>query len=206
MQFMKNNIGWCVVIGVALFGVMPLWAAGADEGYALLIQQSPPDGGVVTPGSGVHRAPIGETVSLSAVPKSGYRFMYWLGDVENSSAHDTTISVDAPKMVVAVFSRENHDEELPSLGIVDGVSSAGGGGGRYFNPVSGPGSVSPASGPADVKFVYNFPDPPIIDEGNDIPVPKDGADVPVPNIPEPATVLLVGLGGLMLRLKCNKAK
>lgn len=177
---MRINIGWCVILGVVLSAAMPMLAAGSDDGYALVIQQSPPDGGVVNPGSGVHRAPIGEVVSLSAVPKPGYRFMYWLGDVKNSVALDTTISVDSPKMVVAVFSREDHEEPLPGIGIVDGV--AGGGGQRYTaNPIQPAGSVSPGGGGGDI----DYPDfPPFNPPDDDFPVP------------DPATLLLMGLGGV----------
>lgn len=181
---MKQSL-WNVMIAVILLGAMPLWAAGTDEGYALLIQQSPPDGGSVTPGSGVHRTPIGDTVSLSAVPKPGYRFMYWLGDVKNASSVDTTIAIDSPKMVVAVFAREHHDEDLPGLGIVDGVASQGGGGRYAPSPMMAAGSVSPASGPADYDYPNYIPD----DQGND--------DVPIPEVPEPTTILLFGLGAVL---------
>jgi hypothetical protein len=191
---MKQTIGWSVMIGVILLGSGPLWAADAGDGYALLIQQSPPDAGVVTPGDGVHKTPIGETVTLSAVPKPGYRFMYWLGDVSNSSANDTTISIDSPKMVVAVFSRENHDDDLPGLGITDGMSSSGGGGRYAGSPVQSGGSVSPTGGVAEYPdTIYNFP--PIDDDDND-------TDVPVPDgegneVPEPTTVLLLGIGSIL---------
>jgi hypothetical protein len=199
---MKQTIGWSVMIGVILLGVVPLWAAEAGDGYALLIQQSPPDAGFVTPGDGVHKTPIGETVTLSAVPKPGYRFMYWLGDVSNTSANDTTISIDSPKMVVAVFSRENHDDDLPGLGITDGMSSGGGGGGRYAgNPVQSGGSVSPTGSPDYPYTIYNFP-PIDNDDDND-------TDVPVPDgegqeVPEPPTVLLLGIGSILaLKRKTN---
>ncbi|MHC5173966.1 MAG: hypothetical protein ACYSPJ_09555 [Planctomycetota bacterium] len=44
-------------------------AQASDDGYALLIQSSPPDAGSVTPGMGVHKTAVGQTVALSAVPK-----------------------------------------------------------------------------------------------------------------------------------------
>ncbi len=177
---MKKYLGWCLAIGVMvsfLLGSGPVSADAAD-GYALLVQQSPPDAGMVTPGSGVHKKPIGETVTLSAVPKPGYRFMYWLGDVENSSALDTTISINSPKMVVAVFAREDHDD-LPGLGMIDGDHYQGPN--RYYNPVNPAAAVSPASSD------YSTPDYPDYPEDPDDPVP----------VPEPTTILLLGLGAMV---------
>lgn len=188
--------------------------AGEND-YALLIQSSPPDGGSITPGAGIHQIQIGQTVALSAKPKKGYRFMYWLGDVSKTSGVDTTVSIDSPKLVVAVFSREDFEGELPSTGIIDGQFSPGGGGGRFINPVQNPGSASPASGPADIDYVfgdtaYDFPDYPVfpdnpIDDNDDtnndddIPVPEGDDDIPVPGdeeIPEPATIFLLSVGGI----------
>lgn len=178
----------------------------ADEDrYALLIQSSPPDGGTVTPGTGVHKMQIGQTVTLAAKPKPGYRFMYWLGDVSATSGLDTTVSIDSPKLVVAVFSKDDFDEELPGeTGIFDGQPSFGGGG-RYINPVGSPGAANPASGSYDrPSYFFNrrrSPEP----EDDDIPVP-DGDDIPVPGdneVPEPATMFLLALGGI-LALKRNK--
>lgn len=177
-------------------------AQGNDGGYALLIQASPPDAGSVAPGMGVHKIQMGQTVTLSATPKPGYRFLYWLGDVSSTGGVDTTISVDSPKLVVAVFTRDNFDESLPGAGILDGQYSPGGG--RYQNPIQSPGSVSPVIG-----FVENpgfrFPSTPEEpnDNTDDIPVPGENDDIPVPGdneVPEPATVILLGLGaGVVLR-------
>jgi hypothetical protein len=133
-------------------------ALASDDGYALLIQSSPPDAGSVTPGLGVLRAGIGETVALSAVPKKGYRFLYWLGDVSLTSGPYTEVSIDAPKLVVAVFSREDFDEELPEAGIVDGQFSPGGGR-RGFNPIQSPGLVNPSFDFDDPRG-FTFPDSP----------------------------------------------
>jgi len=180
MKCMRNYLGLSLVVGVMvsfLLGSGPVSADAAD-GYALLVQQSPPDAGFVTPGNGVHKKPIGDTVTLSAVPKAGYRFMYWLGDVENSSALDTTISIDSPKMVVAVFARENHDD-LPGLGITDGDHYQGEN--RFYNPVSPAAAVSPASTDYDTPDYPDYPDVP---------------DEPFP-VPEPTTMLLFGLGAMM---------
>ena len=192
-------------------------AQASDDGYALLIQSSPPDAGSVTPGMGVHKAAVGQTVALSAVPKQGYQFLYWLGDVSSTSATDTTISVDSPKLVVAVFAREDFDEELPGLGIPDGQYAPGGGGG--FNPIQSPGSINPGIDFDDRRPRRFTPEPPPVDpDDGDIPVPGDVDDIPVPGdievpesatveeIPEPATILLLGIGSSVLLNKRSKQK
>ena len=181
-------------------------AAASAGGYSLLIQSSPPDAGVVEPGMGIHKIQMGQTVALSATPKPGYRFLYWLGDVSSTSGADTTISIDSPKLVVAVFTREGFEDELPGPGILNGEYSGGGGG--YQNPIQSSGSGgSFVSGNFEngsgfrSPVIPNEPD----DAIDDIPVPgdKDDDDIPVPGdneIPEPATIVLLGLGsGFLLK-------
>ena len=195
---------------------LSVMAQGQDDGYAILIQSSPPDGGVVTPGMGVFRTQVNQTVMLSAKPKQGYRFMYWLGDVSSTSGVDTMVLTDSPKLVVAVFAREDFDENLPSGNVVDGASFRGGGGtaGRYINPIRSSGSASPVISydyPDYYYTPYDYPDfmlPPIDipvpDEPGDIPVPGNDDDIPVPGdheVPEPATILLLGVGATLLLRK-----
>ena len=173
------------------------------ESYALLIQQSPPDAGSVTPGSGVHEMEIGQTVLLSAIPKPGYRFLYWLGDVSATGSSDTTIQIDSPKMVVAVFTRQAYEEELPGVKIIQGANAAGGGGGRLIGtPMRSPGSVTPGSYYDPGDYIINYSDS--IDEKKETTpyAPGDDANngeafVPGEDgdeVPEPATILLLGLG------------
>ncbi len=182
---------------------------GDPLGYTLLIQQSPADAGAVTPGAGVHKVSVGQTVTLSAVPRPGYQFLYWLGDVSASTATDTSINVDSPKMVVAVFGRESFEDELlggGGLGMSPSGQSAAGGLRASPYPITGAGSVSTGAGRG--SRVINNIVPPIdnpFDDDVKFPVPGEGEDdenndfpVPGDQIPEPATALLLGLGSAIL--------
>jgi len=106
-----------IVIVVLVLGcIAPLMAQ--DGKLALLVQKSPEYGGSVTPLAGVRMAGERQLVEINAVPKQGYVFVYWLGDVTKPTNRNTTVLVDSPKIVVAVFERA----ELVT------VPSSGGGG------------------------------------------------------------------------------
>lgn len=195
-----------------MMGVLAAGAVGAEmgdpSGYALIVQQSPAAGGTVTPGSGVHKIGVGQTVTLSAIPSPGYRFVYWLGDVSAVSASETSISVDSPKLVVAVFEREAFDESLVAAGSVAGGAS-GGSGLRYSSSISSDGGFSGGSGIRPSSYDYpTLPTTPDIDNfDDDVPVPgeTDDDDILVPGdgeqVPEPTTIILLGLGATALLRK-----
>ena len=75
--------------------------------YAVLVQESPVGAGEIKPGIGVHTFSINETVTLTTVPKPGYRFVYWLGDVSNPTTNRTMLAVDGPKIIIAVFEQRS---------------------------------------------------------------------------------------------------
>jgi hypothetical protein len=181
---MKTNVySFCLVLAVIAAFAQP---AFCGRGYVLLIDQSPIEGGIVTPGVGVHNFGIGEKVQLTAVPKPGYQFVRWMGDVSSSDASRTVVTLDAPKMLVAVF--EKTEFALPyaaeDLGAAEAQSNnqapgnyGGGRGGQtaqsqYFG---GGGGISPASGEysqGDTNYIVN-------------------------QVPEPATMALLGIGAVI---------
>ncbi len=140
--------------------------------YDLCIEQSPVKAGTVTPGSGMHRFSADSLVALSAEPEPGYQFAYWLGDVADPTARQTTVHVNSPKVIVAVFKPAG--EEFLEKKIVGG---GGGGDILTLTPVdlSSPGwSISGGSRPRTIVS-------------------------PVIHTPEPATLALLTLGVVALR-------
>lgn len=180
-----------------------------EQGYSLLIQASPADAGFVTPESGVHRIGLNETVVLIAIAKPGYRFLYWLGDVGNLTANKTTTNLDCPKIVIAVFEREDFSLLTPSTVPQNGPGGGGaigpantfrprnGSGGSGYRPPRQPRTLLTLP-PQDIFPVPGilFPAPGVsedIDPGESQDEDKLIRDEP---IPEPATIALLGFGGL----------
>ena len=197
-----------IVVSMLIAATGAAYAIDGDSlGYTLLIQQSPADGGAVTPGTGVHKVGVGQTVTLSAVPRPGYQFLYWLGDVSASTTTDTSINVDSPKMVVAVFGPASFEEDelLGGGGIGMSTSSRSAMGGLRSSPypITGSSGVSPASRGNQILNPVVMPPDGYDDFNGTAPVPGDEnvGSIPVPgnpSLPEPATCLLLSLGGVFL--------
>ena len=146
---------------------------------ALLLQQTPSKGGAITPDVGVYHYKQNSEVTLTAAPKPGYQFLYWIGDVSDSSAISTMVYLDKPKIIIAVF--ELGGNGVPS--VEKGISGGGGGGG------GGNGFVSPAMtfGQAgSISGVAGGVKPKIYQSA----YPKSEV------VPEPATCILLGFGSL----------
>ena len=88
-----------------------------QSNYAVLVQESPVGAGTITKGMGVHNFGANKTVNLNAVPSPGWQFVYWLGSVSDPTRNNTTLAVDGPKIVIAVFERVAYDF-TPSPGAV----------------------------------------------------------------------------------------
>jgi hypothetical protein len=156
-------------------------AYGANRAVDLLIQQSPVKGGNITPIAGLHHFALDSEVAITALPQTGYRFAHWLGDVSDPKAISTTVQLNGSKVIVAVFEPVEYD-------FVAGekvIRAGSGGGGRLF-PVApdysrqgfsggGGGSVVPKVRSSNVPIEYTV------------------------SIPEPATVLILGLGVLFAK-------
>jgi hypothetical protein len=151
-----------------------------------MIQTSPSAGGIVSPDVGVRETTPNQTILMTATPKRGYRFLYWLGDVKDPTRNHTSVMVDSPKMVIAIFERVEYQSPSSS-----GGGGGGGGGGLVSVPSSrssgggggGGGVSSRSSSRSSESTLPDFYDP---DSGG---------------IPEPVSFVLFGSGLLMLRSK-----
>ena len=123
---MKRNrsivVGWRIwVLALSIISCgLPTPAHCQTSGVALLVQQTPAEGGIVAPSTGVHHFARNSGIALVAIPKPGYRFVCWLGDVSDPNANRTVTYLDRPKIIIAVFAR-----------IPDEFLSAGGSGGSF---------------------------------------------------------------------------
>ena len=153
-------------------------ACAQTPAYDLLIQRSPVEAGEVTPETGAHRVSANSSVALTASPQPGYRFAYWLGDVSDPTAERTTILVNEPKLVIAVF----HPDTAKR--VEDQLPRNGGGGGSDIMSITATDLYAPGMAPPAGPRKRDTHATPII-----IPV----------FVPEPATIILLSLGTMALR-------
>ena len=159
-------------------------AYSQDPSPVLLLQQSPPEGGTITPQAGTHYYKLNSTVVLTATAKAGYQFVCWLGDVKDPSSNNTIVELDTPKIVVAIFERiefefmasEGGSLSMPIGGAVPSAGSFYPSG--RFGDMPGTRRTSRYVQPTNDQELPDF---------NDFPVP----------LPEPATVLLLMFGGML---------
>ena len=144
------------------------------SGIALLVQQTPAKGGIVTPSTGVHYFAMNSEVVLIAVPKPGYQFVCWLGDVTDRTSSRAVAYLDRPKIVIAVFAK------IPDELLFAGESPSAGSPGESF----GGGGLSRAQEPTS--------------PGRPSQPPSRRPKPPTP-IVEPSTILLLALGAVVLR-------
>ena len=164
------------------------------DGTALLLEQSPAEGGRITPAAGLHQYDKYADVVLTAVPNPGFQFVYWLGDVSDATASTTIVYLNSPKIVIAVFERVRYeymtvvDRAQLSVGRSELISSAR----DYARTEAGSGSGRRP--PPE----FERPKPP---KEPEFPVPQQGEpEFPVP-VPEPATAALLALGAALIATK-----
>ncbi len=149
-----------------------------SSSVTLLLQQTPTQGGVITPTTGIYHYAPDSKVTLTAVPKDGYRFIYWLGDVSNSTSSFTVVHLNEPKVVVAVFEPTNYDTDTLDVSGSQPASGGGGGGGLFASAPDfrRPSAIAVGGGAGKLQG-------PIFLKGSDA-------------VPEPATGVLLVLGSL----------
>lgn len=182
-----TSVGWYAVILITLIitAILSTPVYCQTEDVALLLQQSPAKGGTVTPIEGVHHFSHDAKVTLSANPKPGYQFVHWLGDVSDPASSSTIVRTDKPKIVIAVYEPTKHNIRETS----GGPGGGGGLGGGLFATAAdyrGSTDISYSSGTKNSTPQYRRLKYSLIDD-NDSP----------PEVPEPATVALLGLGAIL---------
>ncbi len=168
--------------------------ADKTDGISLIIKQFPAQGGTITPGLGVHQFNPDEEITLTAVPKYGYKFVRWIGDVSDPQASSTFMQIKGPKIIIALFESSEYDGVFPRAGSPGGGARSGVGRiadvGNFSSLMSGGGGkvVSPslAFPSSSTKSDPPLPELPIVI----VPV----TDEPV--VPEPATGTLLIFGSL----------
>jgi hypothetical protein len=165
----------------------------SEEGVKLVLGQSPADGGIVTPGTGVHHFVTDATIAITANPQEGYRFSHWLGDVTDPASNTTKIHLNSSKAVMAVYepiAGGSGEDSYMEKGYAAGGGSIGSGNliptraDFFLNGFSAPG------GSARSKGIR--------------PISKQ-ATVPAP-VPEPATFILLGMGSIIFARSAKRRK
>jgi len=172
--------GIIAVIVLIMCGLTsPAYSQSKD--MVLLLEQTPVKGGEITPVAGVHYFKPESEVVLTAVPKAGYKFTHWLGDVSDPTAASTVVYLNEPKVIIAVFEKAEQGISGDGEGFLAG---GGGGGGGGLVPtaldLSRPGGFGGGGGVKSQKPVFYVK-----------------GKKPMPEVPEPATGLLMMLGGLL---------
>lgn len=93
------------MVGLMILALLAIPVAGCGEEvqYTLTMAVSPEGGGTITPTVGTHDYDEDTEVTITATAESGYKFDSWTGDVADTSATTTTVTMDADQTVTANF-------------------------------------------------------------------------------------------------------
>jgi len=127
---------------------------------SVMIQRTPVQGGIVTPEPGVHSERFGSEMILTATPKPGYNFVYWIGDVSDPTSSRTSANLNSPKIIIAVFERDSYEHLEPSQ-----LTTSAPGGGLTRSP-----SFSSSGGGGGT----------VVDDDDDYETPEIKKEIPVP--------------------------
>ena len=161
-----------------------------ESSTALLLQMAPEDGGTLNISSGVHVYEKDAEVTLTAVPKPGYQFVCWQGNVVDASSSSTLVLLDSPKIVVAVFERSKFE----LVDMEEEMQVSAGSGGLYRSASDYSAGLEQAGGGKRYPGFHWPRETPPEDVVSDFPVPS-GTDFPTP---EPTTITFFVTGIIML--------
>ncbi len=173
-------IRWQGVLLAIVIGVVGMLAPAYCEtaSTVLLLQQTPAQGGTVTPNVGVHHFEPNAEIILTAVPQPGYQFVYWMGDVTEPTESTTVAYLDTPKIIIAVFEQNEyrHLEEGATQTVpANRLSSTAA---AFQRPAAGGGGGPTPQGPKPST-------------------PPDDPKNPTTPVPEPTTAVLLVFGSLL---------
>jgi len=151
---------------------------------AVLLQQSPTEGGTINLGEGVHYFEQYTEVTLTVIPKPGWQFVCWLGEVSDATTPATVAFIDTPKIIIAVFTRVEYEFPVVEIGAKSRPAQ---------NLLPSAPDYSNRGGAGAVRWSWpSYPSPqqPEVPPSDEVPVPQE---FPVP-LPEPTTAVLLAMG------------
>ncbi|MFC1676212.1 PEP-CTERM sorting domain-containing protein [Planctomycetota bacterium] len=196
MMGIDKMIKWqSLILAAVIIAAVAGRSFGELSETALMLSQTPSNGGTITPGAGVHKFGTNTEVILTAIPQPGYQFVYWLGDVSDPASSTTVAYTDSPKIIIAVFEKVGYAFLAP--GDFSSTSSRAG-------LTAHAGDHGRPAGAGRIRYRdWDWPGPIEPEEPDDFPVPEEYEeedDFPVPN-PEPATGVLLLFGSMAIVAK-----
>ena len=190
MRTRRSNWQIVLLALLALTAALPRAAHCESTDIALLIEQSPAQGGTLNLASGLHRFAFNSQVALKAVPQPGYEFSCWLGDVADAVSPQTTVYLNGPKIIVAVFVPTEFDMLAEQYPLAPAGCGGGGLGRAGVIPTALDLSASSFSTPSGGRSRN-----------------RSVTDTTAPvHVPEPTSLIVLSLGALALKRKLNSQR